>query len=105
MSEVRVNPGICGFETVIYVSSDDMQNAEVTIKTQCPNIKPMEQELKKVDAFRECFTEIGGDSEVFNLARKYCKHPACPIPSAIIKAIEVECELALPKDVIMEIKK
>ena len=105
MVEVKVNSGICGFETIINVNSEDMQNAEVKIQTQCPNLKPIEQELKEVDAFEECFTKIGGNSKVFNLAIKYCKHPGCPVASAIIKGIEVECNLALPKDVKIEIKK
>jgi hypothetical protein len=32
------------------------------------------------------------------MAAKHCKHAACPVPSGIIKAIEVASGLALPKD-------
>lgn len=105
MVEVKVNSGVCGFKTIITVNSEDMQNAEVKIVTECPNLKRIEKELTEVDAFEECFTKVGGDSKVFNLAKKYCKHPGCPVPSAIIKGIEVECRLALAKDVEIEIKK
>ncbi|TJX13099.1 hypothetical protein E9840_10790 [Tissierella creatinini] len=104
MVEVKVNPGICGLNTFIKVESEDMQTAIIEICTDCPNIKPMEQELKEVDAFEVCFSKLG-DSVVYELAKEYCKHAACPVPSAIIKGIEVACELALPKDVEIKITK
>jgi hypothetical protein len=104
MVEVKVNPGICGLNTVIKVDSEDMQNAVIEIVTECPNIKPMEQELKEADGYEECFARLG-DSMVYQLANKYCKHSACPVPSAIIKGIEVACGLALPKDVDIKISK
>lgn len=44
MAEVEVNPGVCGFKTIVKVHSEDMQNASIEILTECPNIKPMEQE-------------------------------------------------------------
>lgn len=102
MVEVKVNPGVCGLKTVIKVSSEDMQNAVIEIVTECPNIAPMAQELKEVDGYEECFSKLG-DSRVYELAKKYCKHAACPVPSAIIKGIEVACGLALPKDVDIKI--
>jgi hypothetical protein len=104
MVEVKVNPGVCGLNTVIKVNSEDMQNAVIEIVTECPNIKPMEQELKEVDGYEECFSKLG-DSKVYELAKKYCKHAACPVPSAIIKGIEAACGLALPKDVDIKITK
>jgi hypothetical protein len=32
------------------------------------------------------------------MAAKHCQHASCPVPSGIIKAIEVASGLALPKD-------
>lgn len=104
MVEVKVNPGVCGLNTSIKVDSEDMQTAVIEICTDCPNIKPMEQELKEVDGYEECFSKLG-DSKVYELAKKYCKHAACPVPSAIIKGVEVACGLALPKDVEIKIAK
>lgn len=43
--------------------------------------------------------------KIYELAKKYCKHAACPVPSAIIKGVEVACGLALPKDVEIRIAK
>ncbi len=104
MVEVNVNPGVCGLKTVIKIDSEDMQNALIEICTDCPNIKPMEQELKEADGYEECFSKLG-DSKIYRLANKYCKHAACPVPSAIIKGIEVACGLALPRDATIKIAK
>lgn len=104
MAKVYVNPGICGFKTVITVYPKDIQNAIIKIETQCPNIKPLELELIEIDAFKECFSKIE-ESKVYELLRKYCKHLSCPIPIAIIKGIEISSELALPCDVEIKITK
>ena len=46
-----------------------------------------------------------GESEVYALAKEYCKHAVCPVPGAILKAIEASCGLALTKNVHIEITK
>jgi hypothetical protein len=102
MVEVKINAGICGFVTTIRADSEDLQMAELEIVTDCPNLKRLEKELKEVDAFKECFAKVG-DGEIYNMCRKYGKHAACPVPCAIIKAVEVSCQLALPKNISMEI--
>ena len=104
MAYVHVNAGICGFCSDIKVCSEDMQTAVITMKTECPNLKPLEQELNVVDGYVECFAKIG-TSGIYETVRKYCKHPACPVAAAIIKGVEVACGLALPKNVEMQISK
>lgn len=102
MAEVIVNPGVCGFNTILKINSEDMQNADVEITTECPNVKSMEQELKELDGYVECFAKFG-DSRIFEAARKHCRHAACPVPTAIIKGVEAACGLALPRDVEIKI--
>jgi hypothetical protein len=101
--KVRVNPGVCGFKTEIKALSENNRQAALDIKTDCPNLKPLEAELKTADAYKEIFAKFG-KSGIFETAAKYCKHSACPVPTAIIKAIEASCGLALPRDVTIEIK-
>jgi len=38
------------------------------------------------------------DNPVYVSAAKHLKHVACPVPSAILKAIETEAGLNVPKD-------
>ena len=102
MVEVKVNPGICGLESTIKVTTEDMQVAGVEISTQCPNVKQMENELKDIDCMEECFSKID-TSRIYKAAGKYCRHVACPVASAIIKGLEVACGFALPGDVEIKI--
>jgi len=104
MSTSKIHAGVCGFSTTVQVESEDLQTATIQIKTQCPNLKPLELEPIEVDGFVECFGKIG-EGEIFELCRKYCKHAVCPVPTGIVKAVEVACELALPKEVSIEITK
>jgi hypothetical protein len=97
MAKVTVDSGICGFRTVIDLRSEDMQHASVRIETDCPNLKPLEAQPFEVDGYVECFSKLG-ESTVFEKLRPHCRHPGCPVPSGIIKGIEVACGLALPKD-------
>lgn len=98
MSTAIVKPGVCGMETIIKVNKKDRRTVDVSIESNCPHVKKMEEELKSINGANECFNKFSA-SKVYVLADKYCKHLACPIPSGIVKALEVECGLALPRDV------
>lgn len=98
MATVKIKAGVCGYVTTIAVESDNMRDADIRIISDCSYVKAMGCELKKVDGYEVCSAQIG-EGEVYKAARKYCKHAACPVPSAIIKGIEVACGLALPRDV------
>jgi hypothetical protein len=104
MVEVYIDPGICGLKSTVTIDAEDGATAVISFKTDCPSLKPMETELTEVDGYEECFSKIG-DSGIYELAKKYCRHTACPVPSALIKGIECACGLALPKDVDIKITK
>ncbi len=97
MVEINVNAGVCGFCTNIKADSEDMQTVNLDINTECPSLKPLETELKEVDGFVECFAKVG-ESSIYEVSKKYCRHAACPVPCAIIKGVEVASGLALKKD-------
>jgi len=104
MINIEVNPGICALKTIINVESEDQETASIEIVSDCPFIRSISDELKEVDGYTECFSKFG-ESQTFKLANKYCKHPGCPVPSAIIKGVEVACGLALPKNVEISVVK
>lgn len=103
MAEVTVNPGICGLETTITVTSE-ADTASIVISSKCPSIQKMEEDLKDIDCLEECFSKLG-TSRVYQAAEKHCRHIGCPVPSAILKGLEVACGYALPKDVEFKISK
>jgi len=104
MSKVLVNPGVCGFVTSVHVVSPDGQTVDVSLSSGCEHVMAMEAELKGLDSYGEVLSGFGA-SQVFKSAAAHCRHAACPVPTAILKAIEVEARLALARPVSMEIEK
>jgi hypothetical protein len=104
MSKVHVNPGVCGLLTTVIVEKAGRSNLKIELDTKCPYIKKMEADIQDLDGYTECFSKFS-TSEVYKAADQHCKHLACPVPSAIIKAIEVESGLALPREVHFNIEK
>ncbi len=104
MSKTIIEPGICGFTTTVEVTTAAKRNCSVNIKSECPHIQKLASALTEVDPFKE-ISFRGEGPTVLKLGAQHCSHPACPIPIGIIKAIEVEAGLALPRDVIIQINK
>ncbi|WP_319560529.1 DUF6951 family protein [Marispirochaeta sp.] len=104
MIRVEVDPGICGLRTTIQASSEDGRLVKITIDSQCPSIRALGESLGELDAFQVCFTGFQ-DSPVYQAAAEHFKHAACPVPAAIIKAVEAAAGLALPKNTIFTIER
>jgi len=102
MAHVKVNPGVCGLMSVIGATADEELQVRVTIQSDCPAIKAMEEKLQTLDAYAEVLGKWG-TSTISRTAEHLCSHAACPVPSAILKAVEVAAGLALPRPVTMEI--
>ena len=104
MALVNVQPGICGFPAQITATADEDLQVNIKIQSGCPAIQAMEADLQGLDAYAEVLSGWG-TSTVNKSATQHCHHAACPVPAGILKAIEVAAQLALPKDVVMEIRK
>ena len=104
LSKVKVHAGICGFISNIKVNKTEGKNAKVKIVSACGMIKDLSNEMTEINWIKSITREMA-DSEVYKITDKYITHAACPVPSAILKAVEVEFGLALPKDVTMKIEK
>ena len=104
MIEVNVNPGACGLKTHIKAESADMMNSSITIESECPAVMQLAEKIKTVDAMKEVFAPFG-TSVIFKESEGVLTHAVCPVPTAILKAVEASCSLALPSDVLIEIKK
>ena len=100
---VNVMSGICGMITEIRATSDDhTRKVQLEINTRCENIQKLAQELKVVDPMEE-ISFRGKGPKTLRMATKHCKHAACPVPSGIIKAVEVASGLALPKNASIQV--
>lgn len=100
MTKVRVEAGACGFAVDVTVRMDRDKNFHVSLDTECEMVKKMAGEIALLE-FRAPFASIL-HNPVYRSASKHLKHPACPVPSGILKAIEVEAGVCLPRPVSIE---
>ncbi len=109
MAKAEVTAGICGFKTEIEATADAANPFLVHLQfdSPCKAVQRFGDELKDVDALVECTGRSLSSSQavVFECGRNCLSHAACPVPVAVIKAVEIAAGLALPKDVEIKLTK
>jgi hypothetical protein len=96
MAGINVDAGICGFVTNITVKKISKKSVRIDISSDCEMVTMAGQQLQEVEWMKILHPE--GCLSLISKAFTCIKHPACPVITAIFKAIEVEVGLALPKD-------
>nr|WP_320132651.1 hypothetical protein [uncultured Holophaga sp.] len=96
MTKVAIDPGVCGFHTTVEVQTDG-RFCLVTIQSGCKAIQKIAEELGPLDPMKE-ISSRRGTPRCLELGIQHCFHAACPVPPGIIKALEVEKKLALPRE-------
>ncbi len=104
MAKARIDSGICGFVTDVTTTIREDQQILLKIESDCPDIQNLAKNISEVNPWEEISYRHGVPS-IIRKGQEYCAHSACPVPVGIIKAIEVEAGLALPKDAIVHIEK
>jgi hypothetical protein len=104
MSKVTLDAGACGFKVVITAMESGARRYRIELVSPCEMVKELSEQLNTREFGPEVFKTII-DSEIHRLCSKHISHTSCPLPSAILKAIEVEAGLAVPKDVTMKVEK
>lgn len=106
MAKAEIHAGACGFNTTVRATSndDDPRRVDLAIESECPAIRKLADALPHVDPFHEIAFRRGMPL-TYEVAHAHCSHAACPVPSGIIKAVEVAAGLALPVDVTMHISR
>ena len=96
--DLEVFAGICGFTTTIHAEAAARHHAVLSLSTECPNFKKVAKELgtEPVNMMDELFRK--GKSQVLAACNRNIPHVSCPVPAAILKALEVSMGLALPSD-------
>ncbi len=103
MAKAEIHSGICGHVTTVETKMDG-KVCKVSIISDCQAIQNLAQELKEVNPLMEISCKRAMP-QTLQMGLKHCFHAACPVPVGIIKAIEVEAKLALPKDVLIKVSK
>ena len=103
MATAEINSGICGFSATVRTQMEGTK-VKLSIESKCQAIQDLAAELTEVDPFQE-ITFRGSGPRSLEMGANHCYHTACPVPVGIIKAVEVEAGLALPKDAVIKLSK
>jgi len=104
MITVDIDAGICGFTSRAVCRCEDGQSVAIEFTTTCGALKPLEAELKELDAFATAFGKVG-ETAAYAAIRPRCIHAACPVPVGVTKGVEAAANLALPRDATVKISK
>ncbi|MDA8433606.1 MAG: hypothetical protein M0Z60_11680 [Nitrospiraceae bacterium] len=96
MTKVRINSGVCGFTATVTAEKEDKRKVRITIESDCEMVQQLAAELPALDMMSAFTAHL--NNPVYRAANIHIKHIACPVPAGIIKALEVELGLAIPKD-------
>lgn len=105
MAKAEVHAGVCGYSADIEVRQVSKDTVQVKIHSACEMLTAMNDDLATVKwrgKGHRVFRSIP-ESAIYRAAGCHIRHSGCPIPAAIIKAIEVEVGVALPRDVTIRI--
>ncbi len=97
MTRLIVQSGACGFTTTVTVEKNSAGKMTLALDTDCAMVKKMLEDIAILDRFAPLAPFPS--NPVYRSATKHLKHVACPVPSAVLKALEVEAGLNVPKDV------
>lgn len=103
MTKVIINPGVCGFKTVVTADTNEDEEVILKVSSGCASVKAMMQELGDTfDPIEVCLKKPG-DNVFYDYARAHFPvHAACPIISGILKCMEAEGQMALPANASIE---
>lgn len=103
MTKVDFSSGICGFTSELTFEKKSDESVILSIQSTCPHISSLNSgEPIELDPMAEIFGM--GEGKLQN-CQNNLQHRGCPFLTAALKGVEVEAGLALPKDVIITIKK
>lgn len=101
-TKVTIEPGICRLtcEVTAELIDEDEDEVRVDVRTQCAAIAKLFADLgTDFSAFEVCMQKPGaGPFYDYIAENQFPVHASCPVLAGIIKAIEVEDNLALPLD-------
>jgi hypothetical protein len=104
VAKAEIDAGICGFHTTCVATKNEDGTIHLNIESGCKAVLKLAEQFRDVDAIKEVFWRRSLPG-IYQAAPQCLSHPACPVPSGILKAIEVEAGFALPKDVSIKVTK
>jgi hypothetical protein len=104
LAKAEIDPGICGFHTTCIATKNPDGTIHLAIESECQAVRKLAEQFQDVNAINEVFWRRRKPG-IYEAVPQCLSHVACPVPSGILKAIEVEAGFALPKDVTIKVTK
>lgn len=103
MARVEVMAGVCGMNCTIRAAGGEQYGPVLLeITSDCQWVSSLAEELGGVHPLEE-ISHRGQGPKTLRLAARHLPHAACPVPAAIIKAVEVAAGLALPTNALIKV--
>ncbi len=99
---VRVDAGVCKMVTTIHAKENEMGMIELDIQSDCPNVLKLSWIVQPISPWTEVEAAMN-ETDIYKWASDRLPHAACPVPCAMIKAVEVAGDLGLKRNVTIEI--
>ena len=96
MTKVVVTAGACGFTSVIRAEKAPQRSVDIAVESGCAMVQKMAAEITRLGRHDALVGIL--NNPVYLAAARHLKHAACPVPSAVLKALEVESGLNVKKD-------
>jgi hypothetical protein len=100
MAVATVNPGNCEFAARVEAAADPQGSVRITVACDCPRVREFAGTIASLSATCAAGWKCA-DFFLYEPAAKANLHPACPVPLAVLKALEVAAGLAPPQDVVI----
>lgn len=96
---IEVDAGVCKMKTMIHAVQDDATGmVRVEIKSDCHNILRFSWRFPDINPYTEIESPMC-ETDTYRHASKYIPHAACPIPCAVIRAVEVASDMGIRRDI------
>jgi hypothetical protein len=103
MTKVVVTAGAFGFTSVIRAEKAPQRSVDVSVDSGCPMVQKMAAEIARLGR-HDALVAIP-NNPVYLAAGRHLRHAACPVPAAVLKALEVEAGLNVANDVTIVFEK
>jgi len=87
----------------VEVIKKDKNTYAVTVTSECEMVAKLAEEIPELD-FMDAFKRLL-ENPVYKKGAACLKHVSCPVPCGILKALEVEAGLNVPKDSVIHFLK
>ncbi len=108
-AKAEIDPGICGFKTVVTAESEDGRNVTFNFTSGCETIKKYGDQINAISPVDAIMTLGPNENPMLLEARKLLQTAgccdACVVPAAAVKIMHIVSGMAIPRDVTLTITK